>query len=626
MSDSAAPRMSDDLASWPITLVAAARTILAFVLGSASVGCSTIRRLPGRTPANTTAMAGLDDGIEDLVPLRPESTDSHVAGSEVRLDLFRGEVEAFQVVLTPRDSSASLTEVQIVFEPLVDGDQRIDPTNLEWFKVGYFNEDRPDVLLPVPSFDTFAEGVYNHPVWIRVKIPRETKPGHYRGRLRIAAAQGEVASIPLEVKVWQTVIPRQARFNTMFFGFWTNHVAFHLGLPEISQETRDILIEGAEMLADHRITHDSDGIGAIPYYPPMHDRLSPEGQEEVMRWCDFWTSRGLRLSVSFRVMNSRHYAEEPDRVEHARRFYAIYAPLLRERGWADMVYTIIDDEYRGVDAAKRATATALFLKSLMPELTIAATGGTNTRGRPEQNVDAYKIAAQAVTTWATDMGYNMGPFSAFEPAPAAEKVPKFLFERAAAGDRIWPYIHGALDFTQDGYTIRSFFWQLSAYGFDGTCLYSVTDWGREEKNLIRPHRFGLAQAEALSWPPPGVGALFWPGEQRLLESVRLEQVRDGIEDWECYRMLDERLIRAQTQSMEYAAWIRQAEEALQLRSEQVSPITKRPSWGVFEHRADQLFFAHARKELGEALDATPAELRHPEDPSRMRILLEGIRE
>ena len=331
-----------------------------------------------------------------------------------------------------------------------------------------------------------------------------------------------------------------------------------------------------------------------------------------MRWCEFWTSRGLRLSCSFRVLNSRFYAENPDRVDYARRFYAIYAPLLRQNGWADMVYTIIDDEFRGVQAATRAAATGLFLKSLMPELTIAATGMTNSRGLPEPNVDAYKIASQAVTTWATDVGYSMGPFRDSGPERAAEKVPKFFFERAAAGDRIWPYIHGSLDFTQDGYTLRSFFWQLSAYGFDGACLYSVTDWGMEEANLIRPDRFGLAQAQALEWPPLGVGLLFWPGDERLLESARLEQVRDGIEDWECFMMLDERLQRAQKDPTRYAAWIQQAEEAMRLRSGQVSPFTMRPSWGVFEHSADQEYFARARRALGEALDATPAELRQPE--------------
>ena len=332
-----------------------------------------------------------------------------------------------------------------------------------------------------------------------------------------------------------------------------------------------------------------------------------------MRWCEFWTSRGLRLACSFRVLNARFFAEDPDRVEYARQFYAIYAPLLRERGWADMVYTIIDDETRGVTAAKKTAATGLFLKSLMPELAIAATGATDSRGRPEINVDAYKIVSQAVTTWAPDMGYNMGPFAGEGPAPAAEKVPKFLFERAAAGDRVWPYIHGSLDFTQDGYTIRSFFWQLSAYGFDGTCLYSVTDWGTAQANLIRPDRFGLTQEEALAWPPMGVGTLFWPGDKRLLETVRLEQVRDGIEDWECFVMLEDRLLRAQREQTRYAAWVRQAEEALRLRSGQVSPFTSRPSWGVFEHGADQEYFAAARRALGEALDATPAAFQAEEE-------------
>ena len=558
-------------------------------------------------------------GSQELVPLRPVlGAERHAADraeSGVRLDLFRGEAEAFQIVLTPGTATSSLADVHLVFDPLVSADESLDAGHFEWFRVGYFNQSRPDILLPVSGFETFTDDIYNYPMWVRLEVPRAAVPGLYRGQVRVEANSGTVATIPLTVKVWQTAIPRQARFNTMFFGFAVPEtlgrlLTLHLGVRN-SAERRQILSQEAQVLADHRITHDNDSIGAIPYYPPQFDPLTPEGQEEVMRWCEFWTSRGLRLTSSFRILNSNQYASDPDRVERARRFYSVYAPLLRERGWADMVYTVIVDEFRGIAAATNAAATGLFLKSLMPELTIAATGMSQGRGRPETNVDAYKIASQVVTTWATDPGYNLGPFRDGVPARAVEMVPKFLFERAAAGDRIWPYIHGSLDFTQDGYTVRSFFWQLSAHGFDGACLYSVTDWGTEKAHVTRPDRFGLIQDQAPEHPPPGVGVLFWPGDKRLLETVRLEQVRDGIEDWECFTMLDELLLRAYRDPGRYAAWAEQAEEVLRLRSGQVSPVTYRPSWGVFEHSTDEANFARARRALGEALDAAPAELRRP---------------
>ena len=76
-------------------------------------------------------------------------------------------------------------------------------------------------------------------------------------------------------------------------------------------------------------------------------------------------------------------------------------------------------------------------------------------------------------------------------------------------------------------------------------------------------------------------------------------------------MLDELLLRAYRDPGRYAAWAEQAEEVLRLRSGQVSPVTYRPSWGVFEHSTDEANFARARRALGEALDAAPAELRRP---------------
>jgi hypothetical protein len=431
----------------------------------------------------------------------------------------------------------------------------------------------------------------------------------------VEAESGTVARIPLEVNVWRTSIPRQARFNTILFGFWSNHVAFQMGIPENSQEMRDLLTEGAEMLADHRITCDNDRIGPIPYTPAQYDPLTPEGQQEVLCWGEFWTSRGLRLSCSFRVLNSRWYAEkDPERMDYARRFYATYAPLLRERGWADMVYTIIDDEFRGEEGAKRCAETGLFLKSLMPELQIAATGISWTRDdTPDSHRNAFQIASQVVTAWAQDVGIHLGPYRSLKPLRMTEKIPRFLSERAAAGDKIWPYIHGTLDFGQDGYSIRSFFWQLSSHGFDGTCLYSITEWGLEEANKIRPDRFGLVQDKPPADYYNGVGILFWPGDQRLLETFRLEYVRDGIEDWECFRRLEERLKRAEKAPGRYRKWRGQAKEALRQRAGQVSPFTTRPTWGVFEHKTDPAYFARARQSLGDALDATPAELRRTEE-------------
>ena len=109
------------------------------------------------------------------------------------------------------------------------------------------------------------------------------------------------------------------------------------------------------------------------------------------------------------------------------------------------------------------------------------------------------------------------------------------------------------------------------------------------------------QAKTYVGNPLGCGVLYWPGEGRLLESVRLEKIRDGIEDWMYLRMLQERMNRAKAAGGAGSTWLKQARIALRLRDALVHDRLL-PSQ-VFSHNPDPEAFGEIRTAVGDALAA-----------------------
>jgi len=435
---------------------------------------------------------------------------------------------------------------------------------------------------------------------VRLRVPRSAEPGLYDGEVEVRTNNGIVATIPLHIHIWRTALPTEGQFNTAEFGFWPEHIAAQMDIGLGSPQMRQLLTQAAHQLASHRVVHDNDGLGAVPYHISRYgiDPLSTEGQQEIIRWCEFWRSYGLRLSCSFRVCGIN---PTPEQKAYARRFWEIYRPILEKRGWDKMVYTKVADEPHGEQQIRDYVETGKFLKSLMPSLQIAV---TNIGG--ENRIESFRTLSQVVTIWGQSLYCNFGPFLWSPPWEEETKLLRpFLLQRARAGDHIWPYIHGAARLRSDGYVLRSFFWQLAEYGFDGCWLWGTTAWGDSPQNKIEPIAVGLRQDKPYA-SQLGDGVLFWPGDDCLLESVRLEKIRDGIEDWELWRVLDQRMKMARKHPRRYRDWLCRAQRALRLRDGQVDEWIS--GHGGFVHKTDADYFAMARRALGFALDATPVEL------------------
>ena len=144
-------------------------------------------------------------------------------GEAITIRAARNEAEAAQLVVRP---TADLRGLTVQCGKLIGPDGASLPAeSVEVLRVGYVNVTRPtdatgttgdwpDPLPPLAGpLDVPANT--NLPLWVRVKVPRNTAPGVYRGFIHLRAADCAAAA-PLHVEVYDFDLPDRMTCVTAF--------------------------------------------------------------------------------------------------------------------------------------------------------------------------------------------------------------------------------------------------------------------------------------------------------------------------------------------------------------------------------------------------------------------------
>lgn len=214
------------------------------------------QRLPGTSDA--VGVWGCSSGYK-VSRTRPVPVATAPA---LTLQAARGEAEAAQVVLRPRQALRGLTATATV-----DG----LPGALDVRRVGYVNVSQPtdstgvqglwpDPLFPLTTPVDLAANT-NQPLWLRVSVPRDAPAGVHRGTLTLTA-EGWRAEVPLSVEVFGFTLPETATCRSGF-GF-DPHLAFRYQGVTDPAEQRVVLDKYLTSFATHRIS---------PYNPTPLDHF-----------------------------------------------------------------------------------------------------------------------------------------------------------------------------------------------------------------------------------------------------------------------------------------------------------------------------------------------------------------
>ncbi len=434
-----------------------------------------------------------------LTKILPDQDKPNDAKSEIALYAAKGESESAQIVITT--GSEPLKNVRISLDPLTGTAGTI--TKIELLKVEYIdlpnlNKIAPDPLPPATLFDVSANK--NQPVWITISIPRNAKAGEYSGHISVKPANAAEKRMPVKLKVWNFSLPEGPGHKTAF-GLTKKWIARQHGVEE-------------------------DSAAAIRLHAKYYDFM-------VDRWVSpYWLPVVATSDQAARYINdprvTTYIIPDTKSVES-----------LRERGLLDKGYFYPVDEPITEDDYKRLIDACASIHSVDPKLRIVApyfvdpnydTGGKT----------IHELADGHLNIWCPSLEYF-------------NNNKERLYAKLDKGEEFWwyvccgpaaPYPNYFLD--MDGPSHRVLPMLGWKYRCQGLLYWSATYWCCSEIGTSDPWT-DMATVKNINKDLYGDGSLLYPGKKVGVDgpvsSIRLELLREGLEDYEYIVLLEKKLGR-----------------------------------------------------------------------------------
>ena len=513
---------------------------------------------------------------------RPAPTTN---GAALRISAAGNEYEPAQLVLRPKQR---LRDCQVTVSDLAGPDgARLPSSQLEIRQVVYVTVQQPTDELGEPGLwpdplPPHAKPVplpaeLNHPFWITLHVPAGTPAGDYRGDITIQA-QGLTHTVPIEVHVWGFALPEETHVRSGFgMGEWNLRRYHNLETEEEIKQVFDLYLQS---FAAHRISPYTFGRNIEVKWTK-----TPDGQVEPQ--LDFsgfdedahhafddlhFNSFVLELTgMGGGTYHDRHLGElagyqqgTPEYEAAFRKYVGAVQDHLEQRGWLDKAYVYWFDEPDRKDYDFVRDGMQL-LHRAGPRLTRLLT----THPTPELYGD--------VDLWCL---------------PTFTLDPDVTTKRKAAGEELWWYLctgpkapYFTLFIDHYGTELRLWLWETWKYHLDGILVWATDYWTSSaaypgdalqnpwEDTMSWTSGYSTPEGQRLPWGN-GDGRFFYPPNRnpgvdktKYLEgpvpSIRWELLRDGIEDYEYFHLLQSHIERLKQSGADPATY-REAERLLEV--------------------------------------------------------------
>lgn len=398
----------------------------------------------------------------------------------------------------------------------------------------------PDPLLDFP-FD--LEANRTHSVWVTVHVPSDARPGIYRGAVTLRTGKGVVARAPFRLRVVTATVPQERSLKvTNWFGFDDRVSRQFYGVPAFSEEWWTLVENVARVMADHRqnviitplleLIHPHAKAGEISYDFRDFDRWVEtfrragalryiEGGHLLGRGGESY--EGSLEIPTFQLAGGRVQKEslppEDARVEQfLTGFLTALNAHLEEKGWKSSYLQHILDEAHGSEPPYYQKFAEMVHRCLPGVPTIDAVDAAEMPEELQKNCDV----------WVSQLG-------------RFDNQMELLQQRIAGGHEVWfytclvpngRYLNRLLDYPL--LKVRLLHWLNFRHNFTGFLHWGGNYWGPEPMKDTQP----VINANT-TLLPPGDAFIMYPdrAHKSVLSSIRLEAMREGIEDYELLRAL-----------------------------------------------------------------------------------------
>ena len=471
--------------------------------------------------------------------------------NRMKLKAWRGErVHAQAVLWTNRD----LQGVSVEVSDLKNGSAAIPASDVSTHFVRYVMTDElnpggggcghrenkaewdsslvADMLDITEEMDIRANSA--RPIWVKVNVPSDVRPGRYRGTVTVSADDCNPLSLPLEVEVLNRTLPapKDWAFN---LDLWQNPyaVARYYNVSLWSKEHFDLLRPVMKMLADVGQSAITASIMHKPWNGQTEDHYdSMVGRIKKLdgtwsydytvfdKWVTFMREDvGIDGLISCYTMipwalRFDYYDQATSRIQFVEAapgdtaytdywlpFLKDFARHLREKGWFEQ--TAISMDERPMEAMKAAIKV---IREADPEFKITLAGNYH----PEIVDDLHYLAIPYGYTFPADVKAKReqnGQISCVYTC-CTETFPN-IFTFSDPAEAAWTPIHAV------------------AGGYDGFLRWSINSWTADP---LRDSRFR-------TWAAGDTYSIY-PGPR---SSIRFERLMEGLQSCEKIHVLRKEL-------------------------------------------------------------------------------------
>jgi hypothetical protein len=510
-------------------------------------------------PAESDLVWWTTHGLEKVRPYTPPPEHpSH----EVRISAARNEFEPFQIVL--RAENREIKTIDVDFSDLRGARDVIHKKNIGAYLEQYIDlstpssiaggsGEWPDALIPkVDSYARERRNAFpfklrrnrNQPLWIEVYVPKSTPAGFYRGNIAITISGNTAFTVPVELRVWDFALPSTSSLRTSFGFSGVPAVRQHYGRYTSDKDVADLTSLYQKAALRHRISLDGStglhpevktaGRYALIYWDAYDKVMAPFLNGSVFAGDD--PLAGARLT-SVDVRTPALLTSSEQQIDFWRQTSAHF----RKHGWFDRLFNYVWDE-PNPSHSEALLRRGEVVHRADPEIKNLITSSLRAEWSP-----VVDIWAPVINCLEQEPGRpeNCKPFAGRRAYDAELSKGKELWWyqscmshgcNIVGGDyfRGWPSY--MIDEAPVGNRIME--WLTWKYGVQGELYFNTNEAYIRKKN---------PWTDVYLFGGNGDGTLFYPGRPSVIggktdipiESIRLKLIREGLEDYEYLRKLQE---------------------------------------------------------------------------------------
>lgn len=437
--------------------------------------------------------------------------------------------------------------------------------------------DNPDPLLPIASGDSVScLANQNSAFWVSIRVPEDAPAGDYVTNITI----GGIA-IPVTLHVFNFALPRELHVKSQM-NFDYNTVLNVYGVPIAGEGYWEYVDKIKQFFIDHRLTPKSvlwpGGLTSASStngtaYPFIDYECNTEtltdndgiwGFEDLAaRYLGGTGLLGNQFSDIFNAgtgfpafMVATFYNNDPSLDQRRSSFCGItrsvsdwldnpnslyntkwfdYIKVLQDyldsQGYLDKAYYYIANEPQNQADYEAVAWYSRYLKAAAPELKLMVSE------EPKQEIydHADYLQSGQIDIWLAHLGLH------FDPEISGERLKNH-------GEESWIYFlrgtylprYNPITIDHPGVEGKLLGWFLWKFRLRGLAYYQFNNWSSNPwTSGINPN--GQNGETFLIYPPSssGTGAIAYGANgHRLVPSIRLELIRDGLEDYEYFYLLN----------------------------------------------------------------------------------------